>query len=109
MKQRPSRDAGYRGAAATALKGYLRLYETQLKAERKAAKTIEAYFYVLGKFQRWLDAEQGRAGVLGDVTAPTARTFLVAAQEKNKHSLAPGSNSGEVTILQASLLLIMNP
>jgi site-specific recombinase XerD len=74
----------YDRAAAAPLKGYLRLYETQLRSERKAAKTIQAYFYVLGKFSRWLEAELDRPPRLGDLSLINARSFLVAAQEKTR-------------------------
>lgn len=84
---------------ATALKGYLRLYETQLKSERKASKTLQAYFYVLGKFTHWLEEDLRRPLVLGDVTVTQARSFLVTAQEKTRwdgHPFIDGRDKGVI-------------
>ena len=57
-----------RQEAKLALAGYRKLYETQLRAERKSPKTIEVYRYVLERFERWFQAENGRAPVLAEET-----------------------------------------
>jgi site-specific recombinase XerD len=66
------------------LKGFVRLYETTLRAERKTPKTISIYDYVLGKFIGWFTAEYQRAPSLGDFTATQARLFFVMVQDKPK-------------------------
>lgn len=64
-----------REEAKLALAGYRRLYETQLRAERKSPKTIEVYRYVLEPFERWFQGEHRRPPVL------RVRLVLVAGQE----------------------------
>ena len=66
------------------LKGFVRLYETNLRAERKTPKTIAVYNYVLHKFIDWFAEEYQRTPSLADITATQARLFLVYAQEKPK-------------------------
>ena len=72
------------GGATLPLLGYRRLYETQLRSERKSPKTLEAYDYVLGKFEAWFSGAYGRPPTLADLTVIQVRLFLVAAQEKPK-------------------------
>ncbi|MHB8576246.1 MAG: tyrosine-type recombinase/integrase [Dehalococcoidia bacterium] len=81
---RPVRDPQADGNTALPLKGFIRLYETDLKAERKTAKTIATYGYVLTKFSQWYTAEYGAAPTLSTVTAVQVRLFLVAVQDKPK-------------------------
>jgi site-specific recombinase XerD len=72
------------GDAPLPLKGFLRLYETDLRAERRTAKTIATYGYVLAKFSQWYTAEYGEAPTLAAMTVTQVRLFLVAVQEKPK-------------------------
>lgn len=62
---------------ALPLKGYLRLHEANLRAERKTPKTIAVYGWLLGKFVQWFTTEHGRAPVLGDSTGAAVRFFLM--------------------------------
>ncbi len=48
-----------RGGAELPLLGFRRLYETQLRSERKSPKTLEAYDYALGKFETWFSHAYG--------------------------------------------------
>lgn len=66
------------------LRGFFRLYETNLKAERKTPKTITVYRYVLTKFADWFERASGRAPLLSDLSSSQVRTFLVAVQETPK-------------------------
>jgi site-specific recombinase XerD len=83
---RTDRDAAFESGPDEALPlfGFRRLYQTQLKSERKAAKTIAAYDYVLARFESWFTQANGRAPTLADFTVLQVRLFLVAAQEKPK-------------------------
>ncbi|HLF08320.1 MAG TPA: tyrosine-type recombinase/integrase [Dehalococcoidia bacterium] len=54
------------GQEALPLAGFYRLYEAQLRAERKSAKTIRIYFDGLGKFGKWFEATYGRPATLAD-------------------------------------------
>src|SRR5438046_1638179 len=71
-----------RPEATLALSGYRRLYFTQLKAERKSPNTIDSYDYALTKFERWFEAEHGRAASLADFSVLLVRLFLVGVQER---------------------------
>jgi integrase/recombinase XerC/integrase/recombinase XerD len=73
------------GQEALPLAGFYRLYEAQLRAERKSAKTIRIYFDGLGKFRDWLEASYGRQATLADVNAVEARLFLGDALERQKY------------------------
>jgi hypothetical protein len=66
--------------ARMVLSGFRHLYETQLKAERKSAKTIAVYHYALTKFEKWWDEIHEEPAVLAGFTALNVRLFLVAAQ-----------------------------
>jgi site-specific recombinase XerD len=84
MSMQEQLTADGRDHAGLPLKGYVRLYEAQLRAERKASKTIQVYGYVLSKFEQWFVAEHGRPPTLADFRADQARFFMVAVQEKPK-------------------------
>lgn len=73
-----------REEANLALSGYRRLYETQLRSERKSPKTIDAYNYALTKFENYFTTENGRPATLADFTVLQVRLFLVAAQSRPK-------------------------
>jgi hypothetical protein len=55
------------GQESLPLAGFYRLYEAQLRAERKSAKTIKIYNEVLGKFKGWFERTYGRQAVLADL------------------------------------------
>jgi site-specific recombinase XerD len=71
------------------LAGFYRLYEAQLRAERKSPKTIRIYNEALGKFARWFEASYSRPAVLGDFNAVEARLFLADALGRRKYEGHP--------------------
>lgn len=66
------------------IRGFARLYQAQLKSERKSPKTIQAYDYALIRFQRWFEGCYHRIPLLSDFTAPTVRLFLADAMDRPK-------------------------
>src|SRR5579885_1906747 len=86
--------------ASLPLKGFVRLYQATLKAERKSVKTIDVYTYVLRRFEEWFEAKHGRAPKLEDVRALAVREFLADAQDAPKwqtHPTLAGVNPGKVS------------
>jgi hypothetical protein len=62
--------------AALPLARYVRLYEAQLRAERKSPKTITVYGAALGRFSRWFEREHGEPPSLSDFSKDNVRLFL---------------------------------
>jgi site-specific recombinase XerD len=58
------------------LAGLIRLYDAQLRSERKSPKTIEAYNRALRRFSGWFEAEEGREPRLSDYNRTSVRLFL---------------------------------
>ena len=71
------------------LAGFYRLYEAQLRAERKSAKTIKNYNEALGKFKKWFEESYGRPAALADLNVVEARLFLADALGRRKHEGHP--------------------
>jgi hypothetical protein len=61
---------------AMPLSGFFRLYNAQLRPERKSPKTIGAYDRALQRFASWWAEEQGDEPVLGDYNRNNVRLFL---------------------------------
>lgn len=66
------------------LAGYVRLYDAQLRSERKSARTIQAYDYALERFRRWFEGCEQRPPALGDLTILQVRVFLADTMERPK-------------------------
>jgi len=73
VSQAPAQDA-------LPLAGFYRLYEAQLRAERKSPNTIRNYNEALGKFSRWLEMSYGRPPLLAEYNAVEPRLFLADAR-----------------------------
>ena len=73
-----------------ALSSFYRLYEAQLRAERKSPNTIRIYSDALTRFAAWAHAAYGRPAVLGDFTSTNARLFLGDLSEQPKWKNHPG-------------------
>ncbi|HEU0075743.1 MAG TPA: tyrosine-type recombinase/integrase [Dehalococcoidia bacterium] len=73
------------GQGSLPLAGFDRLYEAQLRAERKSAKTIRIYYDALGNFARWFEASYGRPATLADVNVVETRLFLGDALGRQKY------------------------
>lgn len=91
-------------AASLPLKGYFRLYEAQLRAERKSPRTIEAYQYSLGKFAQWCERAFGTAPTLEQFNREQVRLFLVDAQDKPKWDGHPFLNGVTVKPVSGATL-----
>lgn len=66
------------------LVGFYRLYEAQLRAERKSPNTLRIYGDALGKFKKWLEETYETPATLGDFTSTNVRLFLGDAAERAK-------------------------
>jgi site-specific recombinase XerD len=58
------------------LAGYVRLYEAQLRSERKSPNTLDHYLGALGRFTRWFELENGEPPTLADYGRDNVRLFL---------------------------------
>ena len=58
------------------LAGLIRLYDAQLRSERKSPKTIEAYNRALRRFSAWFEAEEGCEPRVSDYNRTSVRLFL---------------------------------
>ena len=86
---RTSTPARETGQASLPLAGFYRLYESQLRAERKSAKTIKNYNEALGKFKRWFEEAYGRPPALADLNVVEVRLFLGDALGRRKYEGTP--------------------
>ena len=66
------------------LQGFFRLYEAQLRSERKSARTIKIYNGALGKFWDWSEQANAHKPVLSDFVTTQVRLFLADAMDKPK-------------------------
>jgi hypothetical protein len=78
-----------RAQDALPLAGFYRLYEAQLRAERKSPNTIRNCCDALERFARWSEASHGRAPSLGDLNVVEARLFLADALGLRKYEDHP--------------------
>ena len=70
--------------AVLPLQGFFRLYEAQLRSERKSARTIKIYNGALGKFWDWSEQANAHKPVLSDFVTTQVRLFLADAMDKPK-------------------------
>jgi site-specific recombinase XerD len=82
VSQAPAQDA-------LPLAGFYRLYEAQLRAERKSPNTIRNYRDALERFARWSEANHGRPPALADLNVVEARLFLADALGRRKYEDHP--------------------
>jgi site-specific recombinase XerD len=78
----------------------IRLYDAQLRSERKSPKTIEAYNRALKRFSGWFEAEEGSEPSLSDFNRTSVRLFLADLVDRPKwegHPTLAGRNDGTLS------------
>jgi hypothetical protein len=83
------------------LGGFWRLYEAQLRSERKSANTIRIYGNALTKFSDWCQDAFGRSPTLDDFSSTNVRLFLGDEAEQPKwrgHPTLEGFTKNKVAV-----------